>query len=358
MLAIGCAEADATEDTTGETEAAASAGIDFTASVGAVVVGGKRLCTAALVDVDAHAQIGGVSASGRQIVVGGACVGKLKNGFTGVAAFVTAKNGVSLATPIVSFDFQSQASAGLAVGILSNKPEDVKPMKLYGVSGTVTGGIGAATVLKADENGFLVGAAVSARLGVEFGLVTQCTEFHFKAAAGITVGAGFAANDDGLGAAAIVKVNGELRFAASIDAGCIVREIGEGFQTIAIGALDAANSVGDAFAQIGSGKFLAVYNQKERRATIKVKFYENAKALRVNAQGRVSASAKGVSCDALLGACELRPAGGFKKGETVDLSVDTHFNLFPNRPEGQRIFLSTSNSDPLPPPDPFQGGDH
>src|SRR5689334_4377691 len=113
VLAIACAPA--AEEDLGENEGAASAGLEFTTSVGAVVVDGKRLCTAALVDVDAGAQIGGFSASGRQIVLGGACVGKLRNGLTGAAVFVTAKNGVSIATPIVALDLQSQASAGLAI---------------------------------------------------------------------------------------------------------------------------------------------------------------------------------------------------------------------------------------------------
>jgi hypothetical protein len=342
VLAVGCAE-NTDDEGTGETEGAAtaSAGIEFTSSVGAVVVGGRRICTAALVDVDAGARIGGFSASGRQIVMGGACVGQLRNGLVGAAAFVTSHNGVSIATPIVSLDLESQASAGLAIGILSNQPEASRPMRVLGVDATVNAGIHAATVLKADEHGFLVGASVSAHAGVEFNLTTQCSDIHFKAAAGVTVGAGFAAGDDGLGAAAIVKVNGELRFAAHIDGGCVVREIGKGFQTIAVGALDAANTVGDTFAQLGRGELIGVYDQKDRVATVRVRFYKSANALLVNAQGHVTASAKGATCSALIGACQLAPTDGFRAGETVDLTVD-NFNLFPSRPTGTRIFLSTN----------------
>src|SRR5687768_10133509 len=109
-LALGCAAAD---DEIESSEGAASAGIEFTAAVGAVVVDGKKLCTAALVDVDADAKIGGVSASGRQIVLGGACIGRLSSDFKGGAVFVTQRSEGSLATPIVSIDFESQASAGI-----------------------------------------------------------------------------------------------------------------------------------------------------------------------------------------------------------------------------------------------------
>src|SRR5687768_17485985 len=114
VLAIGCAQSgEDTGDGQGAAEVNAKAGVEFTASVGAIVVDGKRLCTAALVDVDAEASINSVSLSGRQVVMGGACIGKLKNGFIGGAAFVTSKTGISLATPILSIDFESQASAGL-----------------------------------------------------------------------------------------------------------------------------------------------------------------------------------------------------------------------------------------------------
>ena len=67
-----------------------------------------------------------VAAEGRQVVFGGACVGKISSNqrdFLGVAAFVSQKNGLSLSTPIIGFDFQSRASAGLAVGILGVNTE-------------------------------------------------------------------------------------------------------------------------------------------------------------------------------------------------------------------------------------------
>src|SRR6188472_662982 len=84
VAAVGCSNAE--EETAGDDSAlSSSAGLEFTSAVGAVVVDGKKVCTAALVDVDAEARIGGVSAKGRQILFGGACIGKLGNGFTGAA---------------------------------------------------------------------------------------------------------------------------------------------------------------------------------------------------------------------------------------------------------------------------------
>ena len=56
--AVGCAAT--TDEAAGSDDAAlsTSAGLEFTSAVGAVLVDGKKVCTAALVDVDASAKIG------------------------------------------------------------------------------------------------------------------------------------------------------------------------------------------------------------------------------------------------------------------------------------------------------------
>ena len=362
VFAVGCAagEGDDVDANEGAASVGAAASADFTASVGAVVINGKKACTAALVDVDAEAKImvngNEVSASGRQVVMGGACVGQFKNGLIGAAAFVTAKSGVSISTPIVSVDLEAQAAAGLVVGILADKPSaDAEPMVL-GLSGSVSAGAGVATILRADEDGLLVGAGFRANVGVSLDWKGKCSSLSFAAQAGIKVGASLSAGDDGLGAAAIIKVNGKLHFAASIDGGCIVHEVKTAVKKIAAATIDAANDVGDGISQLGRGKLIAVYDTTERRATVTVKLYEDQKVIRINGQGRISAEAKGASCHALIGACELAPEGGFKKGETVSISVDTHGNIFPDRPTGTRLFISTSNNVTPPPADPSQNG--
>ncbi|MFO0740131.1 MAG: hypothetical protein U0270_29800 [Labilithrix sp.] len=354
ILAIGCAggtdDADSAQQDLG-----AGAGVQFTTSVGAVVVDGKRLCTAALVDVDAAAWAGKASLSGRQIVIGGACVGKLHDGMSGAAAFVISKNNVSLATPIVTFDFESQAAAGLAVGILSNRPADTKPMKLYGADGTVTGGASVGTVLRADENGVLVAAGVSVNTGAEFNLVTQCSELHFKAAAGATVAAGFEASDDGLGAAALVQVNGELRFAASIDAGCVVRKISGAIQHLARHALEVCAELEDRLIQAGQGEQIAVYEQTSTTQRVRVRINHDATTIQIGAFANVTAKAIGIrtfdetgphadtECAMIAGQCEIRPIvggtgapRGFKAGQYVDLEVTIHFGR-------DRVFIATKN---------------
>src|SRR5262245_34385381 len=72
LVAVGCAQ---TADDTEATEAAASSTrLDFTAAVGSVEVDGQKLCTGAIVDIDSNATLGGTSASGRQVVLSGACI--------------------------------------------------------------------------------------------------------------------------------------------------------------------------------------------------------------------------------------------------------------------------------------------
>lgn len=343
--AAGCAAESGEEVTQDENALGAAAGVEFTSAVGAVVVDGKKVCTAALVDIDAGAKIGGVSASGRQIVFGGACVGKLKDG-VGAAVFVSVQEGVTVSTPIIGFDFESQASAGLAVGILGRKVKGAEPIEAIGTSALVHAGASAATVLEANEHGVLIGAKVELHAGVEFSMKTQCTSLQFAAQAGIAAGGGVSLRDDGLGAAAFVKVNGKLRFAAHIDAGCVVHHVGDFVGHIAEGVLDAANGIGDALSSIGTGEVVAVINTKHRYTTFAIRLDENVKEIRVNGQGYINAKTQGAECTKVPlvligGPCELQRAGGWKKGELVTIKLDSGLNLFPNGDEGQHFTIST-----------------
>lgn len=344
----GCATATEEETATGDAAAlTTSAGVELTTAVGAVVVDGKKVCTATLVDIDASAQIGGVSARGRQIVFGGACIGKLAGGVTGAAVFVSMQNGVSIATPIVAFDFESQAAAGLGVGILGRKVPGATPIEVIGTTALVNAGAHTASVIEANEDGVLIGSAVELHAGVAFKLKTQCSSFAFSAQAGFAGGAAVSLQDDGLGAAAFVRVNGKLRFAAHLDGGCVVRRIGDGLEHIADATLDAANDVGDFLSSIGTGDVIAVVNTKTRFTTFALRMTEHVNEIRINGQGRISAAdSRGSRCDKLPfivfgGPCTLISEGGYHPGELVTITVDTHAEFFPSGDEGQRLTVST-----------------
>jgi hypothetical protein len=351
LAAQGCASGSSDDTNTGDGAFTAGAGADFSAAVGAVVVEGVKVCTAAVVDVDANAKIGPVSAKGRQIVMGGACIGKLKNGFEGAAVFVSQQNGLSISTPILSIDFESQAAAGLAVGILSNQVQGTQALPFIGVQAAVDAGAHVGTVLQADENGLLVGASAEFHAGVDFALKTQCTSLSFSAHVGAAVGASFAAGPDGVGAAFLVKINGQLHFAAHIDGQCVVRHFEKDVAAVADATLKAANDIGDALNSLGEGQVIGVARTKDRNTEVKIKLYSDSKAIRINGQGHISASGGGATCDKipllfLGGPCELRPAAGFKKGSMLDLQIDTHENLLPDGPDGMRLVISTSNDPP------------
>jgi hypothetical protein len=347
FAAVGCSSAE--EETTAADDSALSStsGLEFTSAVGAVLVDGKKLCTAALVDVDAEASIGGVSAHGRQIVFGGACIGKLANGLTGAAVFVTQQNGLSVSTPIVAFDLESQASAGLAVGILSAPVEGAEPLDVIGTSALINAGVHRTSVIEANEDGVLIGTAMEIHAGVAFSFKSECASLSFAASAGVAAGASVSLSDDGLGAAAFVKVNGKLHFAAHIDGGCVVRHVGEGLHKIAAGTLEAANDVGNLLSSIGTGDLVAVVHTKERYTTVAIKLTENVDEIRINGQGHISASdSRGASCDkiplvVLGGPCTLQSEGGYAKGELVTIKIDTHLNLFPNGEDGMKLTIST-----------------
>lgn len=355
LPALGCASTTDGDDASATQDLGAGAGVRFTSAVGAVVVDGERLCTAALVDVDAEAHAGPVSLAGRQIVMGGACIGKLRRGMTGAAAFVVSRNNLSLATPILAIDFESEAAAGLAVGVLSNRPEDIRPMKLYGATGSITGAASTATVLRADENGVLVGAGVHVEAGADLAFTSRCSDLRFSAAAGATVAAGFGASDDGLGAAAIIEVNGELQFAASLDAGCVVRRLHGAIHRLASDTLRTCGELADQLAQAGQGEQIAVYEQKQRTQIVRVRINNPATTIQVGAFANVSARAIGVrtfdehgpqndtTCSMVAGQCELRPVRGgtgaprgFTAGQYVDVEVTIHFGR-------SHVFIATKN---------------
>jgi len=344
---VGCAATNEDAASSDDSALSSSAGLEFTSAVGAVLVDGKKVCTAALVDVDASARIGNVSASGRQIVFGGACVGKLANGFTGAAVFVSQQNGLAISTPIVSFDFESQASAGLAVGILGKSIPGATPIETIGTSALVNAGAHVASVIQANEDGVLVGGSFEIHAGVAFSFKTKCTSLSFAASAGIAAGASVSLSDDGLGAAAFVKVDGKLRFAAHIDGGCIVHEVGQGLKKIGTAALDAANDVGDVLNSIGTADIVAVVHTNDQKSTFALKMTENVEEIRINAQGHVSADdSKGTTCDKIPlliigGPCTLKPSGGYKKGQYVTINVDMHNDLFPDGDKGMQIVVST-----------------
>jgi len=347
--AVGCAATN--DEAVGGDDAALSttAGLEFTSAVGAVLVDGKKVCTAALVDVDAEAKIGSVSAHGRQIVMGGACIGKLSNGLTGAAVFVSQQNGLSISTPIVAFDFESQAEAGLAVGILGKAIPGAEPLEAIGATALINAGAHVASVIEANEDGVLVGGAFEIHAGVAFSLKTKCTSLSFAASAGISAGASVSLSDDGLGAAAFVKVNGKLHFAAHIDGGCVVRQVGSGLKKIANGTLEVANGIGNVLSSIGTADVVAIVHTKERYTTFALRMTENVNEIRINGQGHISAKdSRGASCDKIPvvifgGPCTLESDGGYAKGEYVSITVDTHNNIFPNADSGMPLTISTKN---------------
>ena len=345
---VGCAaDADEAADSTDDAALSAGAGVEFTSAVGAVVVDGKKVCTAALVDIDAGARIGGVSASGRQIVFGGACIGQLKDG-VGAAVFVSQQNGVQISTPIIGFDFKSQASAGLGVAILGKAIPGAKPVDVIGTSALINAGASTASIIEANEDGVLIGTKAEIHAGVEFSLKTQCTSLQFGVQAGVAVGGSVSLRDDGLGAAAFVKINGKLHFAANIDAGCVVHHIGDAVGEIAGDVLDAANDVGNFLSSIGTGDVIAVVGADKQKITFAVRMDQNVKEIRINGQGYISAETDGAKCTKIPlilvgGPCELKPDHGFKKGQLVIIKMDTGLNLFPNSGGIQRFTVSTSN---------------
>jgi hypothetical protein len=314
-FAAGCAQTSDDAQSAKGADLTVGAGFDFTAAVGVFEVGGQQLCTAALVDVDAGAQVGGVSASGRQIVMGEACLGKIGN-YIGGGVFVTTVGGVKVRTPVAAIDIEGAASTGFAVGILTKNVEGVRPMRPFvGVEAGV--GVHAATILTANSHGIQIGAAAEVELSAGFEIRTRCADLRFHAA--FEAGVGVQASVGEItGAAAIVNVGGELQFAASINGQCVAHEIGE---VLAL-PIEAADAVINGLADIGAGEPIAVYELTDKVTTVRVEFPTDASELKINAVGFIGATSQdGTTCQALIGACTLR--GNYRAGDAINVNVDT-----------------------------------
>jgi hypothetical protein len=358
VLAIGCAQSGDEDASANEGAASvdiqAKAGVDVKGAVGAVVVNGRKVCTAALVDVAAGASISlngaEVSLSGRQIAMGKACIGKLDNGLIGGAAFVTVKKGVSLATPILSIDASALVSAGVMLGILAEKPQDTEPM-IFGF--TASGGVhaGASAIFRANEDGVLVGVGASAGFELDAQFRTKCTNFKFSAGLDIKAGAAVSLDDDGLGAAGVLEIDGHLHFVADIDGACILRQVKKVVVKIADGTLKVVTAAAEGLAEAkahGAGQVIAVYDVPagQQFATASLKLYAPARELKLNAAGRLSArvtklngvalasggDSGGMECGhpipAVLRSCELE--SNFKDGDQLEISDDTGNDILVN----------------------------
>jgi hypothetical protein len=338
VAAVGCASNTQEDAASDEGAFSSSSALEVSGAVGALVVDGKKLCTAALVDIDAGARIGNVSAHARQIVFGGACVGQLSPGNFGAAVFVSQQNGVSISTPIIAFDFKSQASAGLAVGILGAPIQGATPIDAIGTGALVNAGVSTAQVFQADENGVVIGANVNIHAGVAFSLDTTCADFSFAAQASVSAGAGIALRDDGLGTAAFVKIGGKIHFAAHIDAACVIDHFGQDVAHLGGDVLATANNMMNALNSFGTGKVVAiVHPNSSKQMTMKLKMTEHVAAIRMNGQGYIHAysgdnGSNGACVKMPLivvgGPCEVRPPddSGYAKGEVVEIIIDTKLN--------------------------------
>ena len=380
LAGTGCASGsdDGTQSGTGAATVGASAGAEFSAAVGAVVVNGEKICTSALVDVDRRAEVtingNKFEIAGRQVLLGGACLGKLSPDFTGVAAFVTHKGETTISTPILAVDFKDKEKLGFAVGILANQPDGATALPLAsaddvrGAFASADAGAHVATVLRADRHGFLVGASLDAHAGFDVALQGKCASLKFGAEVGIHAAASFGASDEGISAAALVRINGKLHFAAHIDGKCVVKEVEQALDAVATETLNAVNDIGAATNSIGTGTIVGVYQQPCKTGlddcteTVRVRLNASAPVLRINSEGKVSgtlskvdaAGARGaematcnkVPLGIIGGPCELAPDGGLSAGE-YDLDVNLHATLVP-KPSGQRVVISTGDSAKFP----------
>jgi hypothetical protein len=362
-LGTGCAAddgdgAEAGDEANLTTEASLKA--ELGGAVGALVVNGERLCTAALVRAAAGAkiQVNGaeISAEGRQVVFGGACVGKLsgkQKDFVGAAVFVSQKGGVTIKTPIIGFDFQSQASAGLAIGILGTKSE-ATPIELLGASASagVSGSVGA--IIRAnDKDGLVVGAGFEVQGGFDVAFKTKCTSLK----AGASVGVGASASiqlKGGDEAAAIVKINGKFHFAAylelKVDGQCVFAK-----------TIEALNQFGEQLNSAHIGEIVSMqYHPGPGSQKMSVFLEEEASFIRINTAGSIRGETSGIKCRklAITGTpCELFAPNGFKRGWHT-INVDLGLLVIPNPERGQLVVFSTSDK-PVPLPgqnDNFGGG--
>jgi hypothetical protein len=346
---VGCGSKDANNTTTGDDAFTSSGGLqaELGGAIGALVVNGERLCTAALIEADAGAtiQVNGVqvSAEGRQIAFGGACVGKLSENqkdFVGAAAFASLQNGVSVSTPIIGFDFQSKASAGLAIGILADKSQ-AKPMALAGIAADAdVGGQVGAIVRANDKDGLIVGAGFQLQGGFDVAFSTQCASFEVGAAGSVGANASLQlkGGDD---AAAIIQVNGEFQFVANLD----VQVNG---QCVVARTLDDIDQFGQQLNSAGIGNIVSMQYHPTGRGTARFSVYLDQPAyfIRINSAGDLTGTTDGVVCRkfATTGApCSLYAQDGFDRGwHTID--VDIELSLFANPQKGQLVVFSTADT--------------
>jgi hypothetical protein len=346
VLAMGCAAPAEDEEVGGgeaAIEVATSAKAELGAAIGALVVNGERLCTAALVKAEAGAKVRvngvEVEAEGRQIVFGGACVGKLSakhSDFLGAAVFVGQRNGLTIKTPIVSFDFESRASAGLAVGILAEKSKD-EPIEILGLTASAHVGAETAAVFSANEDGLLVGSGFAVSGGFDVALKTKCTSFKAGAHAAIGASASLQLADG----TALIKVKGKFRLAAYID----VKVDG---QCIVARTVERVNAVGDKLNSLGTGDVVSMaYHPGPGREAMSVYLDKPVNVLRLNSQGFIRAKAGGTTCTKIPlliagGPCELAPEGGFSRGlHTIEVNLGPDF--VPNPAKGQLVVFSTAD---------------
>jgi hypothetical protein len=120
-------------------------------------------------------------------------------------------------------------------------------------------------------------------------------------------------------AIAIINVGGQLLFAATVEAFCVARSL----VNVLTLPIATATAVLDGLSLIGAGNLIATYALPAGQSTLTVHFTEAEAELRLNAHGFVSATGQdGATCTALLGACTLRPAGGFAAGSFYNLNVN------------------------------------
>jgi hypothetical protein len=151
------------------------------------------------------------------------------------------------------------------------------------------------------------------------------------------VGAGVAASTGEVtGAAAIIKVGGELQFAASIHGACVARQIDKAL----VLPLEVADAVLQDIANIGAGRPMAIYELTDKLTTVRMKFPAATPEVRFNAIGGVSATDQfRTSCLAPLGPCTLAPGGGYHGGQVVFVNIEIGV---PNSTGPRRVLVSVA----------------
>jgi hypothetical protein len=380
IFSVGCAQpVDGAANDDQAIQGGATAG--FEAALGYVEVNGTKVCTAALVDVDASAKIGGISAAGRQVAMAGGCAGLLKPGAVGVTAFVTQQNGVAVSTPIVAVQAASKTDAAVAIGILAAPLKGVSAIKIASSAGLASAQGRGAVAYSVTERGVAVSAQGSFAASGQFAFATSCSNVLAKASVSASAGAGAAVGAGGIEGLAFVNVDGQLQLAGHIGVGCRVKKIVRGTVKIVGGVvkvvgdvaegtvvlaanvagevLEEAREIGEGISRIGEGdEFIGVCHAPggAREVTCKIRLRADRKQIRVNAFGRLagkldSASAGGTCKDTLtsgFGPCTFSKAGNgaYKAGELITLtmsSADAFGNKSAFDDDGRALYVSTSS---------------